>query len=73
MTLVQVATSPEAVAVYSLVVAGLEKKFQFIKPAVKYLKEGTAFLKPIEQEGEKLAGEVLDTPKMVALDRKSVV
>lgn len=70
MNLIQVATSPEAIAVYSLVVLGIEKKCQFIKPVAKYLKEGTALLAPVIQDGEKLAGEVMHAPKVAELEAK---
>ncbi|MFB5189067.1 hypothetical protein [Alicyclobacillus fastidiosus] len=70
MTLVQITTSPEAIAVYSLAVAGLEKKFQFIKPTVKFLKDHSSAFAPVVQEGEKLAGEVLHSPKVEELKLK---
>ncbi|WP_436663532.1 hypothetical protein ACOALA_13390 [Alicyclobacillus acidoterrestris] len=70
MTLVQVATSPEAIAVYSLVVAGLEKKFQFIKPVVSYIKDHKEVATAVVAEGEKLAGEVLHSPKLAELEVK---
>ncbi|WDL96063.1 hypothetical protein [Alicyclobacillus sp. ALC3] len=37
MTITQLLVSKEAIAVYALALAALEKKFQFIKPVVKYL------------------------------------
>lgn len=50
MTIAQLLVSKEAIAVYALALAAIEKKFQFIKPAVKYAKAHDGVLKTLEQD-----------------------
>lgn len=65
MNTVQLLTSREAIGVYALILAAVEKKFQFIKPAVKYAESHTGVLKTVENDvkalGDTAAGKVVET------------
>ena len=64
MTIAQLLVSKEAIAVYALALAAIEKKFGFIKPAVKYAKSHEGVFKTIEQD---VVG-VIKSPAVVATE-----
>lgn len=65
------ATSPEATALYALIVAGLEKKFQFIRPLVKWGENHKGIVSAGVAEAETLASEALHAPQLAALELKA--
>lgn len=67
MTLVQALLSPEATALYALVIAGLEKKFQFIKPLVKWGEDHKSVVSVAVKEGEKVLNDVIHSPELAGL------
>lgn len=69
--LVTLATSKEAVAVYALVLAGIEKKFQFIKPIVKFAESHKGVAKEVEQLAVNGLGELVHSPHVAELELKA--
>ena len=67
MTLLQLATSKEAISVYALALAALEKKFQFIKPVVQWGKAHEGALKTLEKDVENVASDVFHSPTLAAM------
>lgn len=67
----QILTSKEAIAVYALILAGLDKKFQFIKPIVKYAENHKRAVKTAEHVLEDGMNAVLHSPEVVALKTKA--
>lgn len=72
MSIAQLATSREAIAVYMLVIAGIEKKFQFIRPVARFVKNHPGIIVTTENAakaiGESVAGKVVETKLHAELD-----
>lgn len=68
MSLVQLATSKGAIAIYALLLAAIEKKFQFIKPGVKWVESHKGILKAALREVGVFGSDVLHSPALAGVE-----